>query len=88
MRVHRMSGMFAHVQASLPGKLYRLKVEWLPQHETRYVREDLECSHYMKNFDVGHIPLRCAQSVMPARRLPLCAARRLSYERAALNALE
>ncbi|KAG5530289.1 hypothetical protein RHGRI_025298 [Rhododendron griersonianum] len=22
------------------------------------VREDLECSHYMKNFDVGHIPLR------------------------------
>ncbi|KAH9782407.1 methionine aminopeptidase 2B [Citrus sinensis] len=23
-----------------------------------YVREDLECSHYMKNFDVGHIPLR------------------------------
>ena len=23
-----------------------------------YVREDMECSHYMKNFDVGHIPLR------------------------------
>ncbi|KZV39814.1 methionine aminopeptidase 2B [Dorcoceras hygrometricum] len=23
-----------------------------------YVREDFECSHYMKNFDVGHIPLR------------------------------
>ena len=23
-----------------------------------YVKEDLECSHYMKNFDVGHIPLR------------------------------
>ncbi|KAG5628634.1 hypothetical protein H5410_000351 [Solanum commersonii] len=23
-----------------------------------YVREDLECSHYMKNFDIGHIPLR------------------------------
>lgn len=23
-----------------------------------YVREDLECSHYMKNFDVGHVPLR------------------------------
>eukprot|EP01098_Paradermamoeba_levis_P009701 TRINITY_DN4054_c0_g1_i3.p3 TRINITY_DN4054_c0_g1~~TRINITY_DN4054_c0_g1_i3.p3 ORF type:complete len:125 (+),score=35.84 TRINITY_DN4054_c0_g1_i3:1185-1559(+) len=22
------------------------------------VREDLECSHYMKNFDAGHIPLR------------------------------
>jgi len=23
-----------------------------------YVREDLECSHYMKNYDVGHVPLR------------------------------
>ncbi|GMH44955.1 hypothetical protein BSKO_12912 [Bryopsis sp. KO-2023] len=23
-----------------------------------YVHEDLECSHYMKNFDAGHIPLR------------------------------
>lgn len=23
-----------------------------------YVREDLECSHYMKNVDAGHIPLR------------------------------
>ena len=22
------------------------------------VREDLECSHYMKNFDAGHVPLR------------------------------
>jgi methionyl aminopeptidase len=26
------------------------------------VREDLECSHYMKNFDVGHVPLRLAKS--------------------------
>ncbi|KAF6138493.1 hypothetical protein GIB67_022527 [Kingdonia uniflora] len=23
-----------------------------------YVREDLECSHYMKDFDAGHVPLR------------------------------
>lgn len=22
------------------------------------MREDLECSHYTKNFDVGHVPLR------------------------------
>ena len=22
------------------------------------MREDLEVSHYMKNFDVGHVPLR------------------------------
>ncbi|KAL3680318.1 hypothetical protein R1sor_023274 [Riccia sorocarpa] len=27
-----------------------------------YVREDLECSHYMKNFDVGHVPLRLAKA--------------------------
>ncbi|KAL5993176.1 Methionine aminopeptidase 2B [Asimina triloba] len=27
-----------------------------------YVREDLECSHYMKNFEVGHIPLRMARA--------------------------
>jgi len=26
------------------------------------VREDLECSHYMKNFDVGHVPLRMAKA--------------------------
>lgn len=24
----------------------------------RYVKEDLECSHYMKNSHVGHVPLR------------------------------
>ena len=23
-----------------------------------YVHEDLECSHYMKDFNVGHVPLR------------------------------
>jgi len=27
-----------------------------------FVREDLECSHYMKNFDVGHVPLRMAKA--------------------------
>ncbi|XP_051202862.1 methionine aminopeptidase 2B isoform X4 [Lolium perenne] len=27
-----------------------------------FVREDLECSHYMKTFDVGHVPLRVAKS--------------------------
>ncbi|WVZ91858.1 hypothetical protein U9M48_037977 [Paspalum notatum var. saurae] len=26
------------------------------------VREDLECSHYMKNFDVGYVPLRLAKA--------------------------
>lgn len=23
-----------------------------------FVRDDMECSHYMKNFEVGHVPLR------------------------------
>ncbi|KAG2703609.1 hypothetical protein I3760_06G146600 [Carya illinoinensis] len=27
-----------------------------------YVREDLECSHYMKDFEAGHIPLRLARA--------------------------
>jgi len=27
-----------------------------------YVHEDMECSHYMKNFDVGHVPLRLLKS--------------------------
>ena len=27
-----------------------------------FVREDLEVSHYMKNFEVGHIPLRLARA--------------------------
>ncbi|KAA0202117.1 hypothetical protein HAZT_HAZT001950 [Hyalella azteca] len=26
------------------------------------VKDDMECSHYMKNFDVGHVPLRLAKS--------------------------
>ena len=28
-----------------------------------FVREDMECSHYMKNYDVGYVPLR-----MPAAK--------------------
>jgi len=42
-----------------------------------YVREDLECSHYMKNFDVGHVPLRWGLRGAPPRRalLRMCAAR-------------
>jgi len=27
-----------------------------------HVNEDMECSHYMKNFDVGHVPLRLQKS--------------------------
>ena len=26
------------------------------------VHDDMECSHYMKNFDIGHVPLRMARS--------------------------
>ena len=28
----------------------------------RYVVEDMECSHYMKNFDAPHVPLRMPKS--------------------------
>ena len=38
------------------GELYA--IETFGSTGKGYVREDLECSHYMKNFDVGHIPLR------------------------------
>ncbi|KNC87377.1 methionine aminopeptidase 2B [Sphaeroforma arctica JP610] len=27
-----------------------------------YVHEDMECSHYMKNFNAGHVPLRMARA--------------------------
>jgi len=38
------------------GELYA--IETFGSTGKGYVREDLECSHYMKNFDVGHVPLR------------------------------
>ena len=55
--------------AAHPGKVdtpYTLESELQSQPPTPtythpgkgYVHEDLECSHYMKNFDVGHVPLR------------------------------
>lgn len=28
------------------------------------VHDDMECSHYMKNFDVGHVPIRYRASGM------------------------
>jgi len=27
-----------------------------------YIHEDMECSHYMKNYDVGHVPLKIAKA--------------------------
>ena len=33
-----------------------------------WVNEDLECSHYMKNFDCGHIPLRLPRGQAAAGR--------------------
>jgi methionyl aminopeptidase len=37
-----------------------LEIDFLPG--KGFVREDLECSHYMKNYDVGHVPLRVARA--------------------------
>ena len=31
------------------------------------VHDDMECSHYMKNFDVGHVPIRYRASVFTIR---------------------
>ena len=33
------------------------------------VYEDMECSHYMKSFDVGHVPLRYSLAVFPSMGL-------------------
>lgn len=29
------------------------------------VHDDMECSHYMKNFNVGHVPIRSAPVLFP-----------------------
>lgn len=33
------------------------------------VHDDMECSHYMKNFNVGHVPIRWAFGLIPALKL-------------------
>jgi len=38
------------------GELYA--IETFGSTGKGFVHEDMECSHYMKNFNVGHIPLR------------------------------
>jgi methionyl aminopeptidase len=38
-----------------------------------YVHEDLECSHYMKNFDVGHVPLRLPRAKQLLATIDKCA---------------
>ncbi|PKU67597.1 Methionine aminopeptidase 2B [Dendrobium catenatum] len=40
------------------GEFYAIETFGSTGRRKGFVREDLECSHYMKNFDVGHIPLR------------------------------
>lgn len=48
------------------GELYA--IETFGSTGKGYVREDLECSHYMKNFDVGYIPLRLPKASEPRKR--------------------
>lgn len=38
-----------------------------------YVHEDLECSHYMKNFNVGHVPLRLPRAKALLSTIDQCA---------------
>ncbi len=35
------------------------------------VHDDMECSHYMKNFNVGHVPLRYSRIRFSQIRIPL-----------------
>ena len=42
------------------GELYA--VETFGSTGRGFVTEDMECSHYMKNFDAGHVPLRVAKA--------------------------
>jgi len=52
-------GMFGSFEFPGSGCYVSCVWRWLAQNmRCRYVREDLECSHYMKNFDIGHVPLR------------------------------
>ena len=38
-----------------------------------YVHEDMECSHYMKNFDIGHVPLRLPRAKALLSTIDKCA---------------
>jgi methionine aminopeptidase len=38
-----------------------------------YVHEDLECSHYMRNFDAGHVPLRLPRARQLLATINKCA---------------
>lgn len=39
------------------------------------VHDDMECSHYMKNFDVGHVPIRLVDwfACVPSCSVCMCA---------------
>ena len=41
-----------------------------------YVHEDLECSHYMKNFEVGHVPLRLPRAKALLATIDKCGSKR------------
>uniref|UniRef100_A0A672Q3R0 Methionyl aminopeptidase 2 n=1 Tax=Sinocyclocheilus grahami TaxID=75366 RepID=A0A672Q3R0_SINGR len=45
--------IFIHIQE---GEVYA--IETLGSTGKGVVHDDLDCSHYMKNFDVGHVPIR------------------------------
>ncbi|KAK2077240.1 Methionine aminopeptidase 2B [Prototheca wickerhamii] len=65
---HSISPYHIHAGKSVPivkgGEATRMEegeffaIETFGSTGKGYVREDLEVSHYMKNFDVGHVPLR------------------------------
>lgn len=51
--VHRCQSCVFNVQE---GEVYA--IETFGSTGKGVVHDDMECSHYMKNFDVGHVPIR------------------------------
>lgn len=63
--------MEPHVEAYLSGFLFASQegetyaIETFGSTGKGAVHDDMECSHYMKNFNVGHVPIRLALLVLP-----------------------
>lgn len=63
----KSSSLFASFAASQEGEAYA--IETFGSTGRGAVHDDMECSHYMKNFNVGHVPIRFLFS---PHRLVLC----------------
>ncbi|CAJ0956046.1 unnamed protein product [Ranitomeya imitator] len=53
---NRTAGCSAQEIRTSEGEVYA--IETFGSTGKGVVHDDMECSHYMKNFDVGHVPIR------------------------------